>query len=277
MEKIVYAEIEKLVPFQNHPFQVKEDEELERLKESIAEYGILTPLIVRPKTDGTLEIISGHRRKLAAALLGLQQIPTIIRELSDEEAVVFMIDSNIQRENLLFSEKAFAYKMKMDVLKHQGKRSSDQLEPYWSAKEIGKQNNESMSQVKRYIRLTFLIAPILEMVDQKRIAFSPGVALSYLRAEEQQVLWDFMQAEECTPSLSQALRLKQESQKGALSEEVMLEIMSEPKANQKEQLRLPMEKIREYFPKGCSQREMEQTIIKLLQQMKRKRQAQKER
>ena len=217
MEKIVYAETEKLVPFQDHPFRVKEDEELERLKESIAEYGILAPLIVRLKTDGTLEIISGHRRKLAADLLKLQKVPVIIRELSDEEAVMLMIDSNIQQENLLFSEKAFAYKMKMEILKHQGKRPLDQLEPYWSAKEIGKENNESMSQVKRYIRLTFLITPILEMVDQKRIAFSPGVALSYLRTEEQQVLWDFMQAEECTPSLSQALRLKQESQKGNLS------------------------------------------------------------
>lgn len=276
-EKITQMELEKLIPFKNHPFQVRQDEELEQLKESISEYGVLTPLIVRPMADGKLEIVSGHRRKLAAELLGLEKVPTIIRDLSEEEAVVLMVDSNIQRENLLPSEKAFAYRMKMEALKHQGKRTLGQVEPYWSAREIGKENNESMSQVKRYIRLTFLIVPILEMVDQKRIAFSPAVALSYLRPEEQYVLIDMMRAEDCTPSLSQSVRLKKASQRGLLDEEMMLEIMSEPKANQKEQLRLPMERIKGYFPKDYSPEQMEQTIIKLLQQLERKRKNQQER
>ena len=276
-EKITQMELEKLTPFKNHPFQVRQDEELEQLKESISQYGVLTPLIVRPMADGTLEIISGHRRKLAAELLGLEKVPTIIRDLSEEEAVVLMVDSNIQRENLLPSEKAFAYRMKMEALKHQGKRTLDQVEPNWSAKEIGKENNESMSQVKRYIRLTFLIAPILEMVDQKRISFSPAVALSYLRPEEQYVLIDMMRAEDCTPSLSQSIRLKKASQREILDEEMMLEIMSEPKANQKEQLKLPMERIKGYFPKDYSPEQMEQTIIKLLQQLERKRKNQQER
>ena len=273
-EQVQEIRIDQLRGSKDHPFQVKDNEELQALCDSIREYGVLSPLLARPTEDG-YEIISGHRRKAAALKLGLDKLPVLVRNMTDDEAVILMVDSNIQRENLLPSEKAFAYKMKLEAMKHQGKRNdltSDRVGLKLAVKEIGAQNSDSQTQVKRYIRLTYLAKPILDLVDQQRIAFSPAVELSYLTRQEQAELWDIMQSEDCTPSLSQAVRLKKLSQKAELTPEKILDIMSEQKANQKDRVRIEVSQLRKYFPRNYTAHQMEQSILKLLEEQYRKKQ-----
>ena len=264
-EQVQEISVRDLHSFRDHPFQVKDDESLQALCDSIREYGILSPLLARPTDDG-FEIVSGHRRKAAALRLGLDRLPVLIRDMSNDEAVILMVDSNIQRENLLPSEKAFAYKMKLDALKHQGKATSSQVGTKLRSDDLLADSvGESRMQIQRYIRLTNLAKPILDMVDQQRIAFSPAVELSYLTRQEQAELWDLMQSEDCTPSLSQAIRMKKLSQQVKLTPEVMFSILAEEKPNQKEQVRIKTESLRKYFPKSYSAEQMEQAILKLLE------------
>ena len=264
-EQVQEVSVRDLHSFKNHPFQVKDDESLQALCDSIREYGILSPLLARPTEDG-FEIVSGHRRKAAALRLGLDRLPVLVRDMSDDEAVILMVDSNIQRENLLPSEKAFAYKMKLDALKHQGRSTSRQLgEKTWSVTQVSNESNESERNIQRYIRLTNLAKPIIDMVDAQRIAFSPAVELSYLTRQEQAELWDLMQSGDCTPSLSQAIRMKKLSQQVKLMPEVMFSILTEEKPNQKEQVRIKTESLRKYFPKSYAAEQMEQAILKLLE------------
>lgn len=264
-EQIQEISVCDLHSFRNHPFQVKDDESLQALCDSIREYGILSPLLARPTDDG-FEIVSGHRRKAAALRLGLDRLPVLVRDMSDDEAVILMVDSNIQRENLLPSEKAFAYKMKLDALKHQGKATSSQVGTKLRSDDLLADSvGESRMQIQRYIRLTNLAKPILDMVDAQRIAFSPAVELSYLTRQEQAELWDLMQSEDCTPSLSQAIRMKKLSQQVKLTPEVMFAMLTEEKPNQKEQVRIKTESLRKYFPKSYSAEQMEQAILKLLE------------
>ena len=274
-EQVQEIRIDQLRGFKDHPFQVKDNEELQALCDSIREYGVLSPLLARPTEDG-YEIISGHRRKAAALKLGLDKLPVLVRDMTDDEAVILMVDSNLQRENLLPSEKAFAYKMKLEAIKHQGKKTSVQLAPKLSTEEIGDSVGVSKDTIKRYIRLTYLAKPILDLVDQQRIAFSPAVELSYLTRQEQAELWDIMQSEDCTPSLSQAVRLKKLSQKAELTPEKILDIMSEQKANQKDRVRIEVSQLRKYFPRNYTAHQMEQSILKLLEEQYRKKQRSKD-
>ena len=279
-EKLLELRLEELHGFRNHPFQVKDDEAMDALCESIAQYGVLSPLLARLVEDG-YEIVSGHRRRAAALRLGLDKLPVLVREMTDDEAVILMVDSNIQRENLLPSEKAFAYKMKLEAMRHQGKATSYQFgmnsEGKQSLDMIAEQHGESRNQVHRFIRLTNLAKPILSMVDEQKIAFSPAVELSYLTKQEQAELWDIMQSEACTPSLSQAVRMKKLSQKAELTPEAIFDIMSEEKANQKERVRLEVSAIRKYFPRSYTPRQMEESIVKMLEAQYRKRQRDRER
>lgn len=266
--------IEKLFPFEGHPFKVQDNEEMNTLIESIQEQGILSPLIVRPKenTEDKYEIVSGHRRFRAAVKAGIKEVPTLIVPLDRDAAAIAVVDSNLHREHILPSEKAFAYKLKMEALSRQGKRSdltSDQLGPKLTVEKISE--NDSATQVKRYIRLTNLILPILDMVDEKRIAFTPAVELSYLLPEEQIMLLSEMEYSDCTPNLSQAQRLKALSMKGLFTKEKLSAIMSEEKANQKERVKIPVERIRKYFPKDYTTTQMEETIVKLCEAYHRKR------
>ena len=264
-EQVQEISVRDLHSFRQHPFQVKDDESLQALCDSIREYGILSPLLARPTDDG-FEIVSGHRRKAAALRLGLDRLPVLVRDMSDDEAVILMVDSNIQRENLLPSEKAFAYKMKLEALKHQGRVTSSQVGTKLRSDDLLADSvGESRMQIQRYIRLTNLTKPILGMVDAQRIAFSPAVELSYLTRQEQAELWDLMQSEDCTPSLSQAIRMKKLSQQAKLTPEVMFSILTEEKPNQKEQVRIKTESLRKYFPKNYSAEQMEQAILKLLE------------
>ena len=260
---------DKLLPFEKHPFQVREDESLEELMESIRCYGVLSPLLARPKEEG-YELVSGHRRRLAAQKLGLETVPVLVREMSNDEAVILMVDSNLQREHLLPSEKAFAYKMKLEALKHQGKAALSQVATKSgrgdTASVIGEQAGESRDQVFRYIRLTNLVPPLLKLVDEGRIAFSPAVELSYLTKEEQAELWDLIEQEDATPSLSQAIRMKQFSRMAELTPEAIYAIISEEKPNQKEQVRLKTESLKKYFPSHYSTQQMEKSILKLLEE-----------
>lgn len=259
---------DKLVPFQNHPYQVREDAALSELMESIRTHGVLSPLLARPKGEG-YELVSGHRRRLAAQKLGLPTVPVLVREMTGDEAVILMVDSNLQRENLLPSEKAFAYKMKLEAMKRQaGRRSKNS--PQLAANlrtddEIAKQAGISGDTVRRYIRLTNLVPPLLQMVDDGRIAFSPAVELSYLTKEEQAELWDLIGQEDATPSLSQALRMKKLSREGGLTAEKLYAILTEEKPNQKEQVRIKTESLRKYFPRNYSVQQMEREILKLLE------------
>ena len=256
---------DKLSPFAKHPYQVREDAAMDELVESVRTYGILSPLLARPKGEG-YELVSGHRRRLAAQKLGLPTVPVLVREMSDDEAVILMVDSNLQRENLLPSEKAFAYRMKLEAMKHQGKATSRQVVgKLESADEVGQVNGESGRTIQRYIRLTNLVPPLLQMVDDGRIAFSPAVELSYLTRDEQAELWDLIGREDATPSLSQALRMKQLSREAKLTPEVLYAILTEEKPNQKEQIRIKTESLRKYFPRNYSAQQMEREIIKLLE------------
>lgn len=267
----------KLFPFEGHPFKVQDNEEMNALIESIQEYGILSPLIVRPKenTEDKYEIVSGHRRFRAAVKAGIKEVPALIVPLDRDAAAIAVVDSNLHREHILPSEKAFAYKLKMEALSRQGKRSDltfDQVgRKLETAEIIGQQADESKNQVRRYIRLTNLIPPILDMVDEKRIAFTPAVELSYLLPEEQRMLLSEMEYSDCTPSLSQAQRLKALSIQGLFTKEQLSAIMSEEKANQKERVKIPVERIRKYFPKNYTTTQMEETIVKLCEAYHRKR------
>lgn len=255
---------DKLTPFKKHPYQVREDAAMDELVESVRTYGILSPLLARPKGEG-YELVSGHRRRLAAQKLGLPTVPVLVREMTDDEAVILMVDSNLQRENLLPSEKAFAYKMKLEAMKHQGKATSGQLVQKLSVEKVADEANENYKTVQRYIRLTNLVPPLLQMVDDGRIAFSPAVELSYLTRDEQAELWDLIGREDATPSLSQALRMKQLSREAKLTPEVLYVILTEEKPNQKEQVRIKTESLRKYFPRNYSAQQMEREIIKLLE------------
>ena len=259
---------DKLTPFAKHPYRVREDAAMDELVESVRTHGILSPLLARPKGEG-YELVSGHRRRLAAQKLGLPTVPVLVREMTDDEAVVLMVDSNLQRENLLPSEKAFAYKMKLEAMKRQGQRT-DLTSPQVAAKlrtddEIAKQAGISGDTVRRYIRLTNLVPPLLQMVDDGRIAFSPAVELSYLTRDEQAELWDLIGREDATPSLSQSLRMKQLSREAKLTPEVLYAILTEEKPNQKEQIRIKTESLWKYFPRNYSAQQMEREIIKLLE------------
>ena len=256
---------DKLTPFAKHPYQVREDAAMDELVESVRTYGILSPLLARPKGEG-YELVSGHRRRLAAQKLGLPTVPVLVREMTDDEAVILMVDSNLQRENLLPSEKAFAYQMKLEAMKHQGKSTSCKVCTKSRTDEmIGKHESVSARTMQNYIRLTNLVPPLLQMVDDGRIAFSPAVEVSYLTRDEQTELWDLIGREDATPSLSQALRMKQLSREAKLTPEVLYAILTEEKPNQKEQIRIKTESLRKYFPRNYSAQQMEREIIKLLE------------
>lgn len=270
MNNIEYIEVEKLKPFENHPYKVKNDEEMDNLIESIREHGILSPIIARPIENNEYEIISGHRRLFAGKQAGLTKIPAMVCEMDRDTAAVTLVDSNLHRENILPSEKAYAYKLKAEALSHQGKRTdltSGQFVPKSddnrTSAEIGEPYGESYKTVQRYIRLTNLHPKLLEYVDEGRIAFTPAVELSYLNDIEQQDLIEIIESEDCTPSLSQAVRMKKLSQQGLLTDDKILEIMSEEKANQKERIKIPTERVRKFFPKSYSNTQIEEVIIKL--------------
>lgn len=278
LEKIVTLNPAEISDFPNHPFKVKQDDAMAEMVDSVRKYGVLVPALVRPKEDGGYEMVAGHRRKFAAALAELTEIPCIVRNLTDDEATIIMVDSNLQRETILPSEKAFAYKMKLDAMKRQGQRS-DLTSATKLQKSAGKtsreilaeQAGESHEQIRKYIRLTLLIPELLQMVDDGKIAFSPAVEFSYLKEQEQRSLLDTMELEDCTPSVAQAKKLKQFSQDGKLTDEVILSIMQEEKPNQKEQFKMPKERISKYFAPGTPAQKIEDTIIKALE-LYRKRQ-----
>lgn len=259
--KVEAIPLADLTPFRNHPFKVKEDEEMAQLMRSIADAGVLSPALARPLPDGGYELISGHRRLAACKALGMGTMPVIIRDLTDEEAVITMVDSNLQREHILPSEKAFAYKMKMEALRHQG-RTSDQLGPKLTVEEIAK--GDSASQVKRYIRLTNLIPEILQMVDDGRIALTPAVELSYLQPSEQETLFSIMDCDEVTPSLSQAQRLRRMSEEQRFTDSAVMQLMSEVKGNQVEYVKVPVDKLRSFFRPDTSMKQMTETLVKAM-------------
>lgn len=276
--------ISQISDFPEHPFKVKQDEAMLEMAESVRQYGVLVPGLVRQLEDGSYQMVSGHRRKLASELAGRDTIPCIVRDLTDDEAVIIMVDSNLQRERVLPSEKAFAYKMKLDAMRRQAGRPSkgnsapvgQNFEGKTSRELLAIESPDSHSQIQRYIRLTNLIPEILDMVDDGRIAFRPAVELSYLTEQEQSALYDTMGREDCTPSLAQAIKMKAFSRDGKLTDAVILSIMEEEKPNQKEQFRIPKERISKYFKPGTPARTMEDTIIKALDYY-RKRQREMER
>ncbi|MDD4496457.1 MAG: ParB/RepB/Spo0J family partition protein [Eubacteriales bacterium] len=269
--------LEKLHPFDGHPYKVRDDEEMDFLIDSIHENGILTPLIIRPleNTTDEYEVISGHRRLHAAEKVGIAEVPALIYALDRDAAVIALVDSNLHREHILPSEKAFAYKLKMDAMSRQGQRSdltsTQVVEKFTTADEIGKATDESRETVRRYIRLTNLIPQILQKVDEGRIAFTPAVELSYLAEKEQRDLLDTMESEDCTPSLSQAQRLKRLSQEEHLNMDVIFAVLTEEKANQKEKLKIPVERVRDFFPKDYTAAQMEETIVKMCEEWYRKK------
>lgn len=280
-EKVQEIPLEELHSFPNHPFKVLDDDRMLDTAESIREHGVLVPAIARPRTAGGYELIAGHRRKRGCELAGLSTMPVIVRDLDDDAATIIMVDSNIQRESLLPSERAFAYKMKLEALRHQGERrdlTSSQVGMKLQTLEIiGQQAGDSRNQVHRFIRLTELIPPLLNLVDERKIAFNPAVELSYLKPEEQTILLDAMDSEQATPSLSQAQRLKQFSQQGRLSEDVMRAILSEEKKTEVDRITLSNETLRRYFPRSYTPKQMEETILKLLEGWHRRRQQSMER
>lgn len=281
-ERVQEIPLDQLKPFRNHPFKVRDDQRMLDTADSIREYGVLVPAIARPDPEGGYELISGHRRKRGCEMAGLQTMPVIIRDLDDDAAVLVMVDSNIQREELLPSERAFAYKMKLEALKHQGARTdrtSGQVvqKSKLSVEIVAEQAGENYKQVQRYIRLTELISELLDMVDERKLAFNPAVEVSYLKRDEQRMLLEAMDAEQTTPSLSQAQRLKKFSQEGRLTEEAMSAIMSEEKKSDMDKVTLRSDTLRRYFPKSYTPKQMEQTIIKLLDVWQKQRQKNQER
>lgn len=282
-ESVREIPLEEISDFPNHPFKVKMDESMADMAESVKQYGVLVPALVREKPEGGYEMIAGHRRKMASELAEKKEIPCIVRNLTDDEAVLIMVDSNLQREQILPSEKAFAYKMKLDAMKRQagrpGKNSvpvAQDLKGKTSRQLLGEQVGESQDQIRRYIRLTELITPILDMVDSGKIAIRPAVELSYLPKEQQTILLDTMQLEDCTPSHAQAIKMRKFADEGRLNEDVILSILSEEKGNQKEQFRMPKERISRYFSPGTPAKQMEDTIVKALE-LYRKRERSKDR
>lgn len=274
LEKVVTLNPADISDFPNHPFKVKQDEAMAEMVDSVKLYGVLAPALVRPKADGGYEMVAGHRRKCAATLAGITEMPCIVRNLTDDEATIIMVDSNLQRETILPSEKAFAYKMKLEAMKRQGQRSDLTSTPLVSKsrsnEELGQKNGDSREQVRRFIRLTELIPSVLDMVDSGKIAFRPAVELSYLSKEQQQSLYDTMECEDCTPSLAQAIKMKEFSRDGKLTEEVILSIMQEEKPNQREQFKMPKERISKYFAPGTPAQKIEDTIIKALELYRRR-------
>lgn len=277
IETTVNYNLDMFTPMNNHPFQVRDDSDMQQLMESIKEYGVIVPILVRPNPiegEAKYEIVSGHRRFEACKRLGIEDIPAIVRNLDDDEAILAMVDSNLHREQLLPSEKAFAYKMKFDALKRQGARSdltSEQVAPKLSTEIIAEQENTSKDTIKRYIRLTKLIKPLLDLVDEGKIALTPAEKLSYLKEEEQRALAELIQDYEATPSLSQAVKLKEMSAMQLLDADMMFEVMSRPKPNQKEMLRLDLEVLRDFFP-DYTPKDIESAILRILTEWKKKEQ-----
>ena len=272
LEKVVTLNPADISDFPSHPFKVKQDEAMAEMVDSVKQYGVLVPALVRPKADGGYEMVAGHRRKCAATLAGITEMPCIVRNLTDDEATIIMVDSNLQRETILPSEKAFAYKMKLEAMKRQGERTDltsspldKKLKGLTSAQQVSQKSGDSQPQIYRFIRLTELIPPVLDMVDSGKIAFRPAVELSYLSKEQQQSLHDTMECEDCTPSLAQAVKMKEFSRDGKLTEEVILSIMQEEKPNQREQFKMPKERISKYFAPGTPAQKIEDTIIKALE------------
>ena len=288
-EKVEEIDISKISDFPNHPFKVNDDDKMEEMVKSIKQYGVILPVIVRPKENGTYEMISGHRRKRACELAGVKQIRSIVKDLSDDEATILMVDSNIQREEILPSEKAFAYKMKLEAMRHQGKRVDlledetstpmvEKLKGKTSVRLLGEQNNESAEQIRRYIRLTHLIPELLEQVDLKRIAFRPAVELSYLSEDNQYVVQNIFEFDEVTPSLSQAIRLKKLEQEGKLTEERIEEILGQEKPNQKEFIKIHNERIDKYIPQKIKESgKVEDFIIQCVEEHNKRERLKQER
>ncbi len=277
-ESVWEIPLAEISDFPNHPFKVRMDEEMRDMAESVKQYGVLVPALVREKLGGGYEMIAGHRRKMASELAKQATMPCLVRNLTDDEAIIVMVDSNLQREKLLPSEKAFAYKMKLDAMKRQAGRPSKNSVPVaqnfkgkTSREILGEQVGESQDQIRRYIRLTELIPPILDMVDEGQIAMRPAVELSYLPKEQQKILYDTMQSEDCTPSHVQAIKMRKFSEKGNLDEDVIFSIMTEEKPNQVEQFRMPRKRIDRYFPQGTPKEKIEDTIVKALEFYQRNR------
>lgn len=274
LEKVLEIPVDQLIPFKNHPFKVVDDEAMLRTVESVSQYGILSPLIARPMEDGGYELISGHRRKHAAELAGMTTVPVIVREMDDDAATILMVDSNLQRETILPSERAWAYRLKLEAMKRQGQRTdltSAQLGPKLSTQQIGEDSGVSKNTVKRFIRLTYLIPELLEMVDQKQLAFNPAVELSYLSEEQQNEFIEAMEYAQATPSLSQAQRLKKLAADGMCSLEAMCAVMSEEKKDMLDKVTFKGDELRKFFPKSYTPKQMQETIIKLLAQWQKKR------
>ena len=277
-EHVQMIPLSELHPFEGHPFRVVDDEEMQKTVESVKQYGVLTPAIARPDPDGGYEIISGHRRLRASELAGLDKLPVIVREMDDDEAIIYMVDSNLQREHILPIERAFAYKMKLDAIKHQGARTdlgkestSTQVAQKLSVEKVGEDAGVSKDTVRRYIRLTELIPEIRDMVDEKKIAFNPAVELSYLKPEEQREFLDAMDYAQAAPSLSQAQRLKKLSQEGECKLDAMCEVMNEVKKDDMTTITIPHDVLRKYFPKSYTPQQMQDVIVKLLDQWQKKR------
>ena len=275
LPKVENIALSQIDGFEDHPFKIKDDEEMQKLVESIRDYGVLIPAIARRKDDGRYELVSGHRRKAACEVLGIETLPVIVREMSREEAVITMVDSNVQREHILPSEKAAAYKMKLEAIKRspgRPKNNSSQLATVYNAAAlVGKEANDSRDQVYRYIRLNELIPELLQMVDDRKIAFNPAVELSYLKPDEQRYLLETVESEDCTPSLSQAQRLKKISQDGQFTKDTVSDMLAEEKPNQKEQIRFKVEHLRKYFPRDYTPKQMEDTVERLLIEWQRRR------
>ena len=280
LEKVREIPLAELHPFKNHPFKVLDDESMQRTVESIARFGVLSPAIARPSPDGGYELVAGHRRHHACELVGMETMPVIVRELDDDAATILMVDSNLQRETILPSERAFAYKMKLEAIKHQGMRSdltSTQVAQKLSVQQVGDEAGVSKNTVRGFIRLTELIPELLDIVDQKQIAFNPAVELSFLKPEEQKQLLEAMDYAQATPSLSQAQRLKKYSQEGKCTFEVMCTVMDEEKKTDLDRVIIKQDVLRKYFPKSYTPKQMEDTIIRLLEQWQRKKQREQER
>ena len=271
LERVKNIPLDELHPFKNHPFKILNNEEMERMIESIRKVGTITPALARPLPDGGYELISGHRRLAACQALGIETMPVIVREMSDDEAVIAMVDANLQRETILPSEKAFAYKMKLEAIKHQGVTSRQVGEKLLSVTLVSKDSDDSERQIQRYIRLTYLIPELLSMVDDNKIAFNPAVEISYLDREEQLTLLDAINMNDCTPSHAQSIRLKKMSQDGLLTADAIYAILSEEKPNQKEQIKLPRDELRKYFPQNYSDEQIKRDILKGLELLKRQR------
>ena len=272
LERVHNIPIEELHPFRDHPFKIQSGEEMDRMIESIRKVGAITPALARPLEDGGFELISGHRRLAACQVLGLKTMPVIVREMTDDEAVIAMVDANLQRETILPSEKAFAYRMKLEAIKHQGRSTSTQLAQKLSVQVVGDEAGESRDQVRRYIRLTYLIPELLTKVDEGKIAFSPAVEISFLTEDEQKILLDAIELNDCTPSHAQSIRLKRLSQDGVLTKDQIYELMAEEKPNQQEHLRFRREEFNGYFPKTYTEQQIKKDILKGLELLQRHRQ-----